>query len=486
MPAHDLTAERPLVTPLALPRPLGRHAAAIAVVALAALSLLLPSTPTYDPWSWIIWGREILHLDLSTVEGPSWKPLPVLLTTPFAAAGDLAPSLWMFVARAGALAGVVVVFRLAARLGGGVAGGAAAAGAYSLAPWTVRNAALGNSEGLLVALALGAVERHLAGRPRAAFALGVGAALLRPEVWPFLGLYGLWLLWRAPALRALVLAGFASLPVLWLLPELWGSGDLLRAMHRAQTPRPESVAFADDPARAVVDQFGLMLTSAVWVGLALLALGLVLLGRRGPSAGERRTALVLLAAALVWVAEVALMTSDGGFSGNARYLIAPAALLTVLAGTGLGWALRAVGVSGTGAPVVLLAVVAAAAFAWPSVRWLEPTLDAAAYQARLAGELDAVIARSGGADAVLACGELYAGPFQVPVIAWELGVHLDRLHLEPAAPATAFRARNRRHEPPTPPLDRLGGEDGVRTLGATTLWRIVRTCEPPVRSAAPG
>lgn len=478
MPAHDLTAERPLVTPLALPRPLGRHAAAIAVVALAALSLLLPSSPTYDPWAWIIWGREILHLDLSTVEGPSWKPLPVLLTTPFALTGDLAPDLWLFVARAGALAGVVVVFRLAGRLGGGIAGGAAAAGAYALAPWTIRNAALGNSEGLLVALALGAVERHLAGRPRAAFALGLGAALLRPEVWPFLGLYGLWLLWRAPALRALVAAGFASLPLLWLLPELWGSGDLLRAMHRAQTPRPDSAAFADDPARAVLDQFSLMLTPAVWAGLALLALGLALLHRRGPSATERRAALALLGTAVLWVAEVTFMTSDGGFSGNSRYLVVPAAVLMVLAGTGVGWALRAAGLRGAGAPAIVLAVLAGAAFALPSLDRLDPTLDAVGYQARLTGELGTAIARSGGAGAVLACGDPYAGPFQVPAVAWELRVHIDRIQLEPAAPAVVFRARNRRHEPPGPPLDALGGEDGVRTLAATPLWRVVGTCGP--------
>ncbi len=35
-------------------------------LALAALSLLLPSVPTYDPWAWIIWGREVAHLDLVT------------------------------------------------------------------------------------------------------------------------------------------------------------------------------------------------------------------------------------------------------------------------------------------------------------------------------------------------------------------------------------------------------------------------------------
>ena len=39
--------------------------------------------PTYDPWAWIIWGREVAHLDLVTTTGPSWKPLPVIFTTPF-------------------------------------------------------------------------------------------------------------------------------------------------------------------------------------------------------------------------------------------------------------------------------------------------------------------------------------------------------------------------------------------------------------------
>ena len=57
-----------------------------------------PSVPTYDPWAWIIWGREITHLDLNTVSGPSWKPLPVLFTTPFALFGDdAAPALWLLI-----------------------------------------------------------------------------------------------------------------------------------------------------------------------------------------------------------------------------------------------------------------------------------------------------------------------------------------------------------------------------------------------------
>src|SRR3954453_8159235 len=335
-PAHELTAPRPSLPALALPGIAVRYRVALAVLALTALSFLAPSAPTYDPWAWIIWGREILHLDLSTVDGPSWKPLPVLLTTPFALFGSLAPDLWLFAARAGAIAGVVMAFRVARRLGG-VPAGAAAAAAYAIAPWTLRNAALGNPEGLLVALPLAAIDRHLAGRYRHAFLFALGAGLLRPEVWPFLGLYGLWLFWRDAGARKLVAIGFAALPVLWLLPELWGSGDLLRAAHRAQNPRGNSPAFAENPIRAVLDQFATMLTPVVGIGLA--ALVLAVLWRRWP--GRRELAIVgaLVAGALLWVLEVALMTSDG-FSGNIRYLVMPAAVACLVAGAGVGWLAR--------------------------------------------------------------------------------------------------------------------------------------------------
>ena len=75
-PTSVITARRPRI--VAVPRVAAGWVVAAAVVSLAALSLLLPSAPTYDPWAWIIWGREITALDLNTVDGPSWKPLPVL------------------------------------------------------------------------------------------------------------------------------------------------------------------------------------------------------------------------------------------------------------------------------------------------------------------------------------------------------------------------------------------------------------------------
>jgi hypothetical protein len=480
-PAHELTAPRPRVPALAVPRVAVRHWVAIVVLGLTALTFLAPSAPTYDPWAWIIWGREILHFDLSTIDGPSWKPLPVLLTTPFALFGSLAPDLWLFVARAGAIAGVVMAFRVARRLGG-LPAGAAAAAAYAIAPWTLRNAAMGNSEGILVALVLAAVDRHIAGRYRHAFLFALGAGLLRPEVWPFLGLYGLWLFWRDSGARVLVAIGFAALPVLWLLPELWGSGDLLRAAHRAQNPRANSAAFAEDPIGEVVRQFLAMLTDVVKVAVPALAVGWLL--RRGHHRREQRIALALLVGGAIWVAEVALMTNDG-FSGNGRYMIMPAALACVLGGTALGWLVRAVPSRLTRPALVvpLIAVVAAIGFAAPSVDRLDAVRASAYYQARLTNGLPDVIERAGGKDRLLACGTPYTGAFQVPAIAWQLGVHTTVVRsasapgdAPPEVPAVVFRSHTTSTSHPVPPIDSLGGEAGVRTVAISGGWRIVTRC----------
>jgi hypothetical protein len=67
--------------------------ALVACVALAAASLLVADEPVYDAWSWLVWGRELAHLELDTTSGPAWKPLPVLLAVPLSLAGDLAPQL---------------------------------------------------------------------------------------------------------------------------------------------------------------------------------------------------------------------------------------------------------------------------------------------------------------------------------------------------------------------------------------------------------
>ena len=167
--------------------PLG-PAAAVCVL-LAAPSLALPSALGYDPYAWVVWGRELAHLDLSTTGGPSFKPLPVLVTALLSPLGDLTPDAWALIVRAAGLLGVVFAFRVAARFAG-VAGGATAALAAALAASQARNGLQGYSEPLLICLALGAVDMHLSGRTRWAFALGALGALVRPELWALLALYG--------------------------------------------------------------------------------------------------------------------------------------------------------------------------------------------------------------------------------------------------------------------------------------------------------
>ncbi|HKO26066.1 MAG TPA: hypothetical protein VJU80_01295, partial [Solirubrobacteraceae bacterium] len=64
--------------------------AVLACVVLAALSAaVLPTVPSYDPWSWISWGRAVTdpHLGFVISGGPSWKPLPWFFTIVYALFG---------------------------------------------------------------------------------------------------------------------------------------------------------------------------------------------------------------------------------------------------------------------------------------------------------------------------------------------------------------------------------------------------------------
>ncbi|MGH2896635.1 MAG: hypothetical protein ACRDPM_25675, partial [Solirubrobacteraceae bacterium] len=258
----------------------------VGCLAVGALSLLIPSTPSYDGWSWLLWAREIIHGHLViTTGGTSWKPLPMIFTIPFALFGNAAPDLWLVVARAGALAAVVMVFRLADRLTREVGGrvGAPAAdlgrlttvapavlagviGAVSLALSAsggfVSSNALGYSEGFATALLLIAIERHLDGRPRQAFAVGFLVALDRPEIWLFWGPYGLWLMWKDPGSRMLVMASAVVVLAAWFIPVKLGCGSFGCSTSRALHPRSNSLAFASDP-------FTAELSKAAWPTMLL-------------------------------------------------------------------------------------------------------------------------------------------------------------------------------------------------------------------------
>ncbi|MCW2966296.1 MAG: hypothetical protein JWM71_68 [Solirubrobacteraceae bacterium] len=435
-------------------------------VVLAALSLLAPSAPTYDPWAWIIWGREILHLDLVTTTGPSWKPLPVLFTTAFAIFGGAAPALWLVVARGAALAAVGLAFLVGRRLGAGALAAGAAAIALATAPWWTSNAWMGNSEGLLVACLLGAVLAHLDDHPRAAFGLGLAAGLLRPEAWPFVGLYALWLLWRDRGQLKLVVGGLALLPVLWLAPEQWGSGNLFRASSRAQTDLPPgSPGASAHPAKTIELGFWHLVPTTVWIGVLIAALAAAVAAWRR----ERPWPVVaLMVVTAAWVGLVAVM-ANAGYSGNTRYLIAPAALAVVLAGVGAGAVLALL--PSVLRPLAAVGVVAALALsgAQDSLDMKHETLA----QSRLPGDLRAAVARAGGAQHLRSCGPAYTNAFVVPQLAWILREHLEQVDYRPVrGSAVIVRSGVSPRAPVHPALGVFAGLP-QRTLAVAPRWRIV-------------
>lgn len=446
-------------------------------LALAALSLLLPSAPTYDPFAWIIWGREVFHLDLNTVDGPSWKPLPVIFTTITAPLGEASPYLWLVVARAGALAGVALAYVLGLKLAKSHIAAFAAAAALFFMPWWIRNGLLGNSEGLMVALVFATIVAHLDGHRGWAFTWAMGCALLRPEVWPFLGLYVLYLLYEDRARIIWVAGGLVTLPILWLGPEYWGSGNAFRASDRAQNPNSDSPAFADHPWLEVTER-AIGATPAVafagfLVAVALAAFAITRRSERLPARQDAIAGLVLALLAVAWVGLVAIMT-ERGFSGNQRYLIVPAALMIVLGAIGLAWLVQAAVPKVTAAVTVVAALALGAAFVVPDAGALGATMRGVEYQADLYHDLGDVIEEAGGKEKLEACGDLYTGPFLVPQVAWRMGVHGNDVDLKPEHPAVVFHVRTVERSGITPPY----AQGGAKILARHGHWAISADCAP--------
>lgn len=442
----------------------------VGCVLLAVLSLLLARQTTYDPTAWLIWGREIVEGDLSTTAGPSWKPLPVLATTPLALLGDAAQQqLWLVIARAGGLLAIVLAYRLGARLAGPAAGVLAAV-ALVLSREFVSFALRGNSEGLLVALALGSIEAHLARRRGLALGLAIATTLLRPEVWPLVAGYALWLVWGArprerPWRRTAALAAAAvAVVALWFVPEQVGSGQLLRAASRALQPVEGSPAEADLPFVATFTNAAGVLPWPLYIGaVALVA------AAAAEAARTRRASLPLVLAAIATLLMVLVAAmAQAGFTGNSRYLVVPVALTGVLGGAGLVWLGRllaaapgrvAAAAGTVGAVLVAITAVGTASRLGRELR------DAVAESRAYAG-LPEAIASAGGRAAVLRCGVPYTGPFFTQGLARELHVHQREVGIHPRPPGTIF-TRRADDEPP----DRR-----FAVVASTERWVVRAAC----------
>jgi hypothetical protein len=420
----------------------------------------------YDAWAWMVWGRELAHLDLATTGGPSFKPLPVLVTAPL---GAIAPPVWLAAMRACAFASLLLAYRLGARLAGPAAGAIAAVG-LALSADLYRTALLGSAEPALIALTLGAVDRHLEGRRDWALVLIAFAGLIRPEAWVVIAAYGLYLWLREPRLRPLVAGAVVLPPALWLGLDWAGSGDPLHGGSTATEATEGSAANASVPAFEVVRR---AIDAGIVPTLVLAAVAVVDAMRR-----RDRRVLALAVLAVAWIAIVAIM-AEAGFTGTRRYLAAPAAVVCVVSGVGLAWLLAAVP---TGRSRIAAACVVAAISLVPAlIRAREEArmLSVARSQADQLDELRGAVAKVGGRAAVRAVGRPAVNPWLQTALAWELRSELDdvqatwassKRHPHWVPPALVFRAPARL----AGPRPALPSAVETRALARSGRWRVLR------------
>ena len=296
--------------------------------------------PGYDPYGWLTWGKLTIHAKLDTNGAPSWKPLPFLFTVPFALFGRYQLWLWMITSVAISLSGPIFAWRIAFRLTGADPARRYAAYAAGLSAAVLmllmqdpivpvkgymHYLLSAESDTMVVALVLAAIDCHLNNRHRWAFWVWFLAGLARPEVWPFLGLSGLWLWVRVPSYRRWLIAALVLLLALWFgIPGLTSKSFFTAGNIAQNSPRE----LHGNKITGTIDRFHNLQSNTVWV-LAALAVALAAYRRN-------RTVLLLAAGALTWVViEIALALK--GFPAVPRYLFEAGAVVDVLAGVFVGW-----------------------------------------------------------------------------------------------------------------------------------------------------
>jgi hypothetical protein len=420
--------------------------------AISLASLVVPATLAFDPWAWLVWGREIGRWTLDTVGGPSWKPLPVAATVLVAPLGSLAVPAYLLVARTAALLAVVAVARLAGRLGG--PGAAILAGALLWLtpdgdPRFVRLVLEGHEAPWSAALAVAALLSIVERRPGRALAATWLLSLLRPEAWPFLlalvvwswlplvapGIVrrartdGMWSIRARGTLRWWGLAALASIPVLWFVPDWIGSGSPLHGASTAQV-------LAHQPLAERLGDSLATLVASVPIPAWLLATAAVVLAWRRAD----RVPAALAAAVLVWSTLVVAMAAVAGYAALSRFFLPGAAVVVALAAAGTLelWRL----VQGSGDRRSLAAALAVGLLGVgmlvPRTVGLADIVDEVAERGRLEDDLDRTIEAAGGATALRGCGAgvVTGGTLLRSAVAWKLDLPVSDVVLRvPDRPA---------------------------------------------------
>jgi hypothetical protein len=417
---------------------------ALGLIAVSVAIVLWARTrPGFDPYGWLVWGHQTIHGALNTNAAPSWKPLPFLFTVPFALFGRYELWLWMIasvaVSLGGALAAARITYRItlwpvaepdrARRYAAIAAGVFAAVALLGIRDWW-HYMLSSQSDTMIVALVLGAIDCHLSKHPRWAFVLGALAALGRPEVWPFLAVYSVWA-WRAiPTMRWLIGVGIALIVLLWFgIPAITSRSPFVAGSNAFGSGR----RLKSDRVFGTIDRF-LDLHETPLELAALLSLLVAALKRDWVT-------LVLGAGAAAWVViEVAF--SLHGWPGLGRYMFPAAGVMVVVASVLVGRILAdlppflAARVSALRAPaaaatvgIVLVAVLVGTLVPSAVSRARIERRDLKAQRARTKeiNRLSGVIDRLGGPARLNRCGEPLTRLEYQTVLAWTLRINVVKI-----------------------------------------------------------
>ena len=396
----------------------------------------LPSLPSYDPFSWIVWGHEIArhvaggHVHVILRGGPSWKPLPVIFTTIFGFFGGHAVACWIVFCRAAGLYALYLAMMVGARVGasrpwaaaGPIAGVLAGVAVLLMLDW-LHFMFRATSEPLTVTAALLWVDWHLRGRRLAALSAGTALALMRPESSALAGLYALWCLWRLPGVwrRIVVLAELALIPAAWVVPP-WITEH--KPFMSANQARDYTGNHGHNLYTIALHRADFLLMWPVLAGA--VAMTLLALWRR------EWFAVGLAGVCIAYVGIVEVMTIHG-YPGLTRFLLPVGAIACVLAGAGVVRLAELVHPVGGGAGAVLLAgVLTAIAVPFCASRLTDFGFERgeAAHAVRGYHALVLAAQRTGGTPGILPCrtSRVAVNHDEQPSLAWTLGVPLNRVN----------------------------------------------------------
>jgi len=449
---------------------------ALACIVLAAISAaVLPTVPSYDPWAWISWGREVTdpHLSFAISGGPSWKPLPVVFTTVWALFGSAAaPTLWVITARAGGLLGIVAAYLLASRLVRGPRWAKVAAGLIAGAGIVITQAwwdemFRGTSEPMLIATALWAVLAHLDGRRGWAFSLGVATSLIRPEAWPLIIVYAAWLWFKEPRLRVLIVVGLFSIPFLWFAPPWVGSGQPFLAAIHAEEYNGD---LGKHPLFTVLGR-GVDIQL-----LPVLLAGVVAAVFAWFDKPRDRLLLSLAGGTVVWWVIVVGMTLDG-YPGLERFYLPAAGMTCVLAGVGIVRLGQLVGRGSVPIGVVTTAVLVAITIPWVGSRINQASAEEhiASQAVTRLNQMTAAVAAVGGHAGVFPCKSSFAAVNHSAqtALAWKLHVTLGRVGTTMRHQGVMFVGPHDSIDGIAPRIDhRLTQQQFIAQVGAWKMYRM--------------